>query len=192
MKLNKKKGLVFWITGLPGSGKTTIAKKIKKSIELKYGKTILFSGDDLRKILNFLDYDKEKRLVYSKSYAYLIKNLSNQNLNVIIATVALFNEIHKWNRKNIQNYCEIFIKTNISKIKSHKKKKLYFEKKNNLVGIDIKPEFPLKPDIKIINNFDKSIDTLSKTILKKFIKNLLFSFFPKIWFCYFVIFNKKF
>ena len=52
MKLNKKKGLVFWITGLPGSGKTTIAKKIKKSIELKYGKTILFSGDDLRKIFN--------------------------------------------------------------------------------------------------------------------------------------------
>lgn len=173
MKLNKKKGLVFWITGLPGSGKTTIAKKIKKSIELKYGKTILFSGDDLRKILNFLDYDKEKRLVYSKSYAYLIKNLSNQNLNVIIATVALFNEIHKWNRKNIQNYCEIFIKTNISKIKSHKKKKLYFEKKNNLVGIDIKPEFPLKPDIKIINNFDKSIDTLSKTILKKIYKKFI-------------------
>ena len=92
---------------------------------MKYGKTILFSGDDLRKILNFLDYDKEKRLVYSKSYAYLIKNLSNQNLNVIIATVALFNEIHKWNRKNIQNYCEIFIKTNISKIKSHKKKIIF-------------------------------------------------------------------
>ena len=33
MKKNKNKGVVFWITGLPGSGKTTIAKKIKKQIE---------------------------------------------------------------------------------------------------------------------------------------------------------------
>ena len=38
-KLNKKAGIVFWITGLPGSGKTTIAKKLKKPIENKYGKT---------------------------------------------------------------------------------------------------------------------------------------------------------
>ena len=60
----------YWIKDLE---KLQLPKKIKKSIELKYGKTILFSGDDLRKILNFLDYDKEKRLVYSKSYAYLIK-----------------------------------------------------------------------------------------------------------------------
>ncbi len=173
MKLNKKKGIVFWITGLPGSGKTTIAKKIKKSIELKYGKTILFSGDDLRKILNFVEYNKEKRLLYSKCYAHLIKNLSNQNLNVIIATVALFNEIHAWNRKNIQNYCEIFIKTDVNKIKKHKKKKIYFEKKGNLVGIDILPEFPLNPDIKILNNFNKSTDILSATILKKIYKKFI-------------------
>ena len=166
-KINKKKGIVFWITGLSGSGKTSIAKKIKKPIELKYGKTVLFSGDDLRNILNLKDYDKDKRLSYGKSYSKIVQNLSNQNVNVIIATASLFRELHNWNRKNIENYCEIYIKTKITNIKNFKKKKLYHKNKTNLVGIDIIPEFPLKPDIKILNYFNKSLEILSKTILKK-------------------------
>ena len=49
-KINKNKGIVFWITGLSGSGKTTLAKKIKKDISKIYGPTIMISGDDIRKI----------------------------------------------------------------------------------------------------------------------------------------------
>ena len=41
MKIYKNKGILFWITGLSGSGKTSIAKKLKNKIESKYGK--LFS-----------------------------------------------------------------------------------------------------------------------------------------------------
>ena len=49
-KRDLKKGTLFWITGLSGSGKTTIAKKIKKDIQNLYGPTLLISGDDIRKI----------------------------------------------------------------------------------------------------------------------------------------------
>ena len=104
---------------------------------------------------------------YGKSYSKIVQNLSNQNVNVIIATASLFRELHNWNRKNIENYCEIYIKTKITNIKNFKKKKLYHKNKTNLVGIDIIPEFPLKPDIKILNYFNKSLEILSKTILKK-------------------------
>ena len=173
-KLNKKKGIVFWVTGLPGSGKTTIAKKLKKSIEKKYGKTILFSGDDLRKISNYDSYDIKKRLLYAKSYSKLVRNISNQNINVIMATVALFKKIHLWNRKNIKNYCEIYIESETKEIIKNKKKKLYFKFKKNLVGIDIRPEFPANPNIKVFNNFKKPIDNLSKSILKKI--NLLYKY----------------
>ena len=47
---NKRKGILFWITGLSGSGKTSLAKLIKKDIINKYGPTIVLSGDELRKI----------------------------------------------------------------------------------------------------------------------------------------------
>ena len=49
-KLNSSKGILFWITGLSGSGKTSLAKKIKKDISKRYGPTIVISGDNLRKI----------------------------------------------------------------------------------------------------------------------------------------------
>ena len=166
-KLNNQKGIVFWITGLSGSGKTTIAKKLKEPIEKKYGKTILFSGDDLRKICEFKSYDKKKRFLYAKSYSKIVQYLSNQNINVIIATVSLFKKVHVWNRKNIRNYCEVYIKSKTKEIIKNKKKKLYFRYKKNLVGVDIKPEFPQKPDIKIYNDFKKPINNLSKFILKK-------------------------
>lgn len=126
MRYIKSKGIVFWITGLPGSGKTEIAKKIKKSIVKKYGKTILISGDDLRKILKFKSYKKNDRLNYAKVYSKLVKKLSEQNINVIIATVALFRKVHKWNRKNITNYCEIYIKAKVDEIILNKKKKIVF------------------------------------------------------------------
>ena len=101
-----------------------------------------------------------------------MQNLTNQNINVIIATVALFKEIHSLNRKKIKNYCEIYIKSSTKKIIKNKKKKLYFKVKKNLVGIDIKPDFPQKPDIKIYNNFKKPINYLSELIFKKI--NLLY------------------
>jgi adenylylsulfate kinase-like enzyme len=146
---------------LPGSGKTSIANKLKKPIEAIHGKTILFSGDDLRRICNFKSYDKNKRLQYAQSYSKLVKNLLDQNINVIIATVALIKKIHLWNRKNIQNYCEIYIKSKTDEIIKQRMKKLYSKHKKNLVGIDILPEFPSNPDIKIHNNFKKPIDDLS-------------------------------
>ena len=104
---------------------------------------------------------------YAKSYSKLVKNIANQNVNVIIATVSLFQKVHLWNKKHIDNYCEIYIKSKTKEIIKNKKKKLYFKFNKNLVGIDIKPEFPFNPNIKIYNNFTKPINILSKSILNK-------------------------
>ena len=50
IKLNHNKGILFWVTGLSGSGKTSIAREIKHKISKLYGPTIVVSGDDMRKI----------------------------------------------------------------------------------------------------------------------------------------------
>ena len=52
-KLKKNKGIVFWITGLSGSGKTAIAEKIMGNISNNYGSTVAVSWDNLRKIFNY-------------------------------------------------------------------------------------------------------------------------------------------
>ena len=60
-KIDKKKGILFWITGLSGSGKTTIGKSIHNDIK-KYGPTIMISGDNVRKIFHLSGHKKEEDL----------------------------------------------------------------------------------------------------------------------------------
>ena len=77
------------------------------------------------------------------------------------------NKPREWNKKNIKNYVEIYIKSDINKIIAVKKKKIYKSKKN-LVGINIKPQFPKKPNIIIDNTFNQNL-IFSKMNLKKLI-----------------------
>ena len=168
--LKNKKGTVLWITGISGSGKTTISKLIYKKFQKKCGPTIIFQGDELRKIFKFKDYSKLGRISNGLIFSDLIKKISDQGINVIISVIGMFDIIRNRNRKNINNYIEVYIQCEISNVLKKTKKKHYKNKKN-IVGIDIKPEFPKKPHIKIINNFKKSPKNMSEEILNKIDKN---------------------
>ena len=116
LKKNKNKGILFWITGLSGSGKTTIAKKIKKDIIQLYGPTMLVSGDNLRKIFNFNKYTYNERVSNSKKFCKFAKFVTNQKINLIFAAVGMMDSMRKWYRNNIDNYIEIYIKADLKKI----------------------------------------------------------------------------
>ena len=167
MRFKKNKGIVFWITGLSGSGKTAIAEKIKKDISNEYGSTIIVSGDDLRKIFDYKKFTKKDRLTYAFSYSKFCKCIADNNVNIIFSTVSLFHDVRKWNRSNIKNYVEIYIQSDINKIIKQKKKFFYRGNYKNIVGKNIKPEFPKFPDIIIRNDFKKSINVLSSELIKK-------------------------
>ena len=167
MRLKKNKGILFWITGLSGSGKTTIAEKIKNNISNKYGPTVIVSGDDLRKIFNFKKFSKKDRLSYALLYCKFCKCITDNKINIILSTVSLFHKVRKWNKTNISNYMEIYIKSDINKIIKQKKKFLYKRNYKNVIGKDIKPEFPQSPHIIVENNFDIPIKVLTKHLMKK-------------------------
>ena len=54
-------GFVVWITGLPGSGKTTIARGLEKELRARGLKVEVFDGDEVRKILA-KDWDSAKKI----------------------------------------------------------------------------------------------------------------------------------
>ena len=167
MKFNKNKGIVFWITGLSGSGKTTIAVKIRNNISNKYGPTVIMSGDDLRKMFDLKKFSRQDRLTYALSYSKFCKCITDNKINIILSTISMFHKVRKWNRKNINNYVEIYILSDINKIIKQKNKFFYKRNYKNIIGKDIKPEFPKSPHIIIKNDFDKSINALAKELIKK-------------------------
>lgn len=169
MRKLKDKGILFWITGLSGSGKTSLAKKIFPTIKKTYGPTIHLDGDSLRKILNLKGFSYNERLSNTKIYNKLVKFITDQNINVIISLVGLMNAPRNWNKKHIKKYVEIYIKSEVKKIVLKDKKKVY-KNNSNVVGLSIKPEFPKSPDIIINNKFDKKLDFLKLELLNKISK----------------------
>tara|TARA_B100000767_G_C19748433_1_gene529614 strand:+ start:776 stop:1285 length:510 start_codon:yes stop_codon:yes gene_type:complete len=159
--MKKNLGILFWITGLPGSGKTTVGNLLLKNISKKYGPTILLSGDDLRKDFLLVGYKKKDRQKIGLMYSNFFLRLLKQNINIIFSGVVLSHKVQKHNRKCINNYIEIFIESDFSK---NIKIKKISKKNKNVVGIDIKPEYPKKPEIKIFNDFKKPLKAIAKEI----------------------------
>ena len=81
--LNKKKGILFWVAGLSGSGKTSIAKLLRKEIGSQYGPTIVVSGDDIRNSFGLNGYSKISREKIGLMYTNFIKIILDQKNYVL-------------------------------------------------------------------------------------------------------------
>jgi len=166
-------GNVLWITGLSGAGKSTIALKIRDMLINKNITPIILDGDAIREAIadpHWL-YDNASRLAGSYRYARLAIMLAQQGHFVIIPTISMFHEVHRWNRKNINNYCEVYLKCSEEVRKKRDPKMLYQQHNTGLTqqmsGLDVKVEEPLNPDILITNNGTE--ETIAEVALKIFL-----------------------
>lgn len=168
--------MVIWLIGLSGSGKTTVGKAVYKEIKKDIPNSIFLDGDILRQINNNdLGHTIKERRQNADRMSYLCKYLSDSGIHVICGLLSLFHESQKWNRENIENYYEVYLKVDIETVIKRDSKGLYARaKKENLtdvVGIDIPFNEPANPDL-VINNEDVNMDDVVNEILEH-IKPLL-------------------
>lgn len=155
-------GVVCWITGFSGSGKTTLAQQL--IFDLQDKKPLLLDGDVLREILGNQCYDRESRLGLAHSYAKLAQYLSDQGFVVVVATISMFEEVREWNRNNIKNYYEVYLKVSEDLRKSKDVKGL-FARKEVMVG-SFYYEEPQKSDF-TFENWETSPVQMSLKIMNK-------------------------
>ena len=165
-----KKGSLLWITGLSASGKTTISRLVVEALRQKGTEIVLLDGDDLRKVLNEdQSHTRSERLRIGFVYCRLCKLLVDQGFDVVIATVALFSEIHEWNRQNIENYTEIFIDVPIEELVRRDPKKIYerfFDGEiKNVAGLDMEVDFPMNPHLHVIHKDGLNADQIAEQVL---------------------------
>lgn len=160
------KGTLYWLTGLSGAGKTTIGNRLYYSMKSQKQNTVIFDGDILKKIAGKdLGYSREERLERAYRYCSLCKLLTDQGINVIICTIAMFDEIREWNRDNIENYVEVFLDVEMEVLKRRNRKGLYSKKNGNIAGVDVEIEYPKNPDIVIKNNGVELLEDSVRKIL---------------------------
>ena len=163
-------GSLLWITGLSASGKTTISHLVVEALRQEGSQIVLLDGDDLRKVLSEnQSHTRSDRLRIGLVYCRLCKLLVDQGFDVVIATVALFSEIHEWNRQNIENYKEVFIDVPIEELVRRDPKKIYekfFDGEiKNVAGLDLEVDFPKNPHLHVIHEDGLNADQIAEQVL---------------------------
>lgn len=161
-----KKGTLYWVTGLSGAGKTTIGNRLYYQMRQKEDNIVLLDGDILKQIAGKdLGYDREARIERGYRYSSLCKVLTDQGIHVIICTIAMYDEIRDWNRRNIENYVEVFLDVDLETLRKRNRKGLY-SANTNVAGINVEVEFPKAPDIVIVNDGTGSLEEDVRKILE--------------------------
>lgn len=167
-------GSVIWITGLSGAGKSSLATILVEKLRIKGNAVILLDGDQLREIFgavttNTRNHGRQARLALSMKYAHLCKILSEQGFIIVIATISLFEEIHKWNRINLSDYFEVYLKVPILELRRRDSKglyRLYDEGKiTDVAGLDLPIDEPKSAHYTIEFEPKKTIESLANDLM---------------------------
>ena len=154
--LKNQKPAVLWMTGLSGSGKSTIANAVEKKLARMNRHTFLLDGDNVRhglnKDLGFTDADRIENI---RRVGEVAKLMTDAGLIVITAFISPFRSERDMVRNMMQpgEFVEVHIDTPLSVAEERDVKGLYAKARagdlKNFTGIDSPYEAPETPEIRI-------------------------------------------
>ena len=166
---------VVWMTGLSGSGKSTIANAVERKLARMNRHTFLLDGDNVRhglnKDLGFTDADRIENI---RRVGEVAKLMTDAGLIVITAFISPFRSERDMVRNMVEDgeFIEVFIDTPLSVAEQRDVKGLYAKARlgqlKNFTGIDSPYEPPQSPEIHIDTNA-LTVETAADLIVSKII-----------------------
>ncbi len=144
-------GRVVWITGLAGSGKTSVARELGSMLRERSSAVAVLDGDELRAALGVDGFGRAQRVELGLAYARLCGVLARQGLDVVCATISLFSECQEWNRANLPRYFEVYLRVPLDVLAARDPKRIYSRARSgelcDVVGVDLPFDPPAKAEL---------------------------------------------
>ena len=170
--LKNQKPMVLWLTGLSGSGKSTIANAIEKKLAQMNRHTFLLDGDNVRHGLNKdLGFTEADRIENIRRVGEVARLMTDAGLIVITAFISPFRAEREMVRQMMQpgEFIEVFIDTPLQIAEQRDVKGLYAKARagelKNFTGIDSPYEAPENPEI-IIDTTQMDVEPAADKIVK--------------------------
>ena len=173
-----EKGTVYFFTGLAGAGKSTIGGLFYQRLKEKSPTAILIDGDLTRlaaghstvdgRVLLEDRYTTEARKSGAFESFQTCKYYADQGLDVVICSIAMYTEVRDWNRKNIENYREVYLKVTRETLYRRDQKKLYSSGTKKVVGVDLPWDEPGHSSIVVPNDGEETPEEIVDRLMKFF------------------------
>lgn len=154
---------VYWLTGLSGAGKSTLCRLLTDRLRSLGHAVVMLDGDEIREVMHAENvHSREDRLDLAMRYAKLCRMIASQGIDVAIATISMFKEVHAWNRQNIPGYIEIYLHVPLDELKRRDPKRIYERASRgeitNVAGVDLQVDEPADPHIRINHHEGKTAE----------------------------------
>lgn len=167
--------MILWITGLSGAGKSTLATEVANRLRALGHAVVMLDGDELREVFGAAatsaqNHGREGRLALAFQYAHLCRVIAGQGLTVVIATISLFREIHVWNRANLPEYFEVYLKVPVEELRRRDPKGIYrrFDagELTDVAGLDLPIDEPEAADYVVAFNPLRPVNAVAEDLMK--------------------------
>lgn len=171
-ELLRQKGMVIWLTGLPCSGKSTLATNFSSTLYQKGKLSYVLDGDVLRSgINNNLGFSDEDRKENIRRSAEIAKIMMDSGIIVICSFISPTNDIRQIARNIVgdKDFLEIYVEASLGTCEQRDVKGLYARARRreiqNLTGIDAPFEIPIRADI-VVNTERFTISSCVEQLIK--------------------------
>lgn len=164
----KPKPAVIWLTGLSGSGKTTIAKDLLEKLKKKSVVPVMLDGDEIRDIIKLHGFDEESRKKHNLSVGFISSLFEKQGNIVIVSLISPYDDVRNEIRKMCSNFIEVYVSTDLETCIERDPKGLYKKAKAGIIkdftGISAPYYKPSNPEI-TLDTSKMSVSECSNRIL---------------------------
>ncbi|HEX2568520.1 MAG TPA: adenylyl-sulfate kinase [Polyangia bacterium] len=121
-----ERGVVVWFTGLPSSGKSTLAEAVRQRLLAADRACVLLDGDDVRAALvPAPGHDEAGRTAFYRTLAQLAALLAQQRLIVLVAATANRRTYREEARRLAPRFVEVFLDVPLATCQARDAKGLY-------------------------------------------------------------------
>ena len=167
----------LWFTGLPLSGKTTIADGVYKELEKLSIPIERLDSSEIRKVIPNIGFSREERNRHMHRVGHLIKTLQHNSISTVASFVSPYRESRKIIREMVKNNIVVYLKADIESCKKRDYKGLYKRaisgELQNFSGINDIYEEPQHAEIVIDTDkvsVDEAVKIVVEFIKKRYIK----------------------
>lgn len=143
--------VVLWLTGLPGSGKSSVADSVTVELRRRGLRVEQLDGDNIRHMFPATGFTRSERDAHVKRVGYLASRLESNGVFVVAAFVSPYQEAREFVRALCRNFIEIHVATPLQVCERRDTKGLYARARlgelRNFTGLDDPYEPPVSPDL---------------------------------------------